>query len=331
MDLAKTSLDYIPKHNRINSITHDYNFITTLGWSISALLFFLALGGFYIAERVVYRINLIANTADNIMQTGDLSRRIPDFGSWDDLAKLAEILNQLFARVESLMDEVRQVSDMIAHDLRTPLTRLKNRLEALRDKSEDEQLGLEQQTDDLLAEADHLLATFAAILRIRTIESGKWRGIGEEILLDQLIYDVIEYYEPIIHEKHQTLNTKLSNISFFGDRHLLFQAIANVIDNAVKYSPESGNIIISLETIDDNINLSITNSGSIVAEEHLDLIFQRFYRTDMARTSHQGNGLGLSLVKAIIKLHNGKIKATNTNDGFTIEIFLTKKYEKILN
>jgi signal transduction histidine kinase len=331
MDLANSSRNYVPQNMQATSMIHDYDFIKTLGWSVSGLLFFLALGGFYIAERVVFRINLIANTADNIIQTGDLSRRIPPFGSWDDLAKLADTLNQSFAKAETLMEEVRHVSDMIAHDLRTPLTRLKNRLEALRDKSEDEQLGLEEQTEDLIAEADHLLATFGALLRIRTIESGKWRGVGEDIMLAQLIEDVLEYYEPIISEKQQELTTNLENISIFADRHLLFQAIANVIDNAVKYAPERGNISVSLEQQGENISINVKNSGSFVGDEHLDLIFHRFYRTDQARTSHQGNGLGLSLVKAIVKLHCGKINAINLDDGFAIRIILMKKCEKLLN
>ncbi len=314
MDLAYTK----------TSINGNHKLVTALGWGVSALLFFLAIGGFYIADRVVYRINIIANTANKVIQTGDLSGRIPYFGSWDDLSKLADILNQLFARIEHLMDEVRQVSDMIAHDLRTPLTRLKNRLEMLHDKSELEGLEIEEDVDNLIAEADHLLATFAALLRIRTIESGKWRSEGEALQLDKLIEDVAEYYEPLVAEKQQNLHINLQKTDFFGDRHLLFQAFANMIDNAVKYAPEGGDIYLSLQSDASEIIFTIKNSGSHVQVEHLDRIFQRFYRTDAARTSHQGNGLGLSLVQAIIKLHCGEIIAHSNEQGFCLQTSFTK-------
>jgi signal transduction histidine kinase len=302
------------------SIAYDSHFIKWLGWGVSILLFLLAVGGFYIADRVVYRINIIANTANNIINTGDLSRRIPYFGSWDDLSKLADILNQLFARIEHLMDEVRQVSDMIAHDLRTPLTRLKNRLEMLNQKSEQQQLGIEDDVDSLLAEADHLLETFAALLRIRTVESGKWHCANATLELSELIHDVTEYYEPLVLEKNQHLHVDLQPTRIVGDRHLLFQAFANMIDNAVKYAPTGGSINIRLTCQESGCIFIIENSGNHVAEEHLERIFQRFYRTDSARTSHQGNGLGLSLVKAIIKSHHGEITAYNTENGFGLKI-----------
>jgi signal transduction histidine kinase len=299
---------------------NDKRLITMLGWGVSLLLFLLAIGGFFVADRVVYRINIIADTANDIVRTGDLSRRIPYFGSWDDLSKLADILNQLFARVEYLMDEVRHTSDMIAHDLRTPLTRLKNRLEMLRDKSEDEQLGIEEEAELLIDEADHLLATFAALLRIRTIESGKWRTQGEAIALDALIHDVVDYYEPLISEKEQHITLQLQPVSFKGDRHLLFQAMANMIDNAVKYAPSHSTISVTLSHTSPTIHLTIHNSGSFITEEQLEKIFQRFYRTDNARTSYQGNGLGLSVVKAIVKLHHGDIIASSDENGFSLNI-----------
>ncbi len=296
-------------------------FINRLGWAVILMLMFLAGAGFFIGNRVVYRINLISGTANYIMRTGDLSQRIPVPSRWDDLGKLAVVLNALIERVEALMDEVRQVSDNVAHDLRTPLTRLKNQLEMLHDRGEEEQLGIEECTEKLIEEADHILATFSALLRIRNIESGRWRGEGEQVALDALVQDVVEFYEPLAQDKEQHLHVTLDTASLFGDRHLLFQAVTNLVDNAIKYAPQGGDVWVELACDAKNaITLRVTNAGSRVDEAQLGDIFKRFYRTDTARTRQSGNGLGLSLVKAIVQLHKGTVKAENTKRGFSVVV-----------
>jgi signal transduction histidine kinase len=293
-----------------------------LGWLTILWLVLVAGGGFFIGDRVVYRINLIADTAEQIMHTGDLSRRIPVPNTWDDLSKLATILNQLFERIETLMDTVRQVSDHAAHDLRTPLTRLRNQLEMLHDRGDDEQLGITVQTEKLLQEADQILATFAALLRIGNIESGRWRVESEVIALDTLIADVIEFYEPLASEQQQQIIVSLAQTPFQGDKHLLFQAVANLLDNAIKYAPAQAEIHVALHKENDHIRFSIMNTGSYVPPEHAKKLFQRYYRADAARSDKAGNGLGLSLVKAIIELHKGSVSARNVADGFEIVCIL---------
>jgi signal transduction histidine kinase len=290
----------------------------TLGWSVIAILIFIAVAGFFIGDRVVYRINLIADTAIKIMNTGDLSRRIPVPGNWDDLSKLSQVLNLLFERMEFLMDGVRQVSDNIAHDLRTPLTRIKNQLEMLYKRSEREHIGINDCCEKLLSEADQLLETFAALLRIGNIEAGKWRSEAEDVSLDAIILDVIELYEPLADDKEQTITADLQQTVLKGDKHLLFQAVANLLDNAIKYAPKGEKIILQLEHAADHYIFKIINTGSYVSPEHLEKLFQRFYRTDGARESKAGNGLGLSLVKAIVVLHHGTVHAENTQNGFCI-------------
>lgn len=296
-------------------------FVGRLGWAMILILASLAAAGFFIGDRVVYRINLIADTASQIMQTGDLSRRIPVPGKWDDLSVLAHILNELFERVESLVIGVREVSDNVAHDLRTPLTRIKNRLESLHSRGESEQLPITECTEKLIAESDHLLATFSALLRIGNIESGKWQGEVETIRLHRLIEDVVEFYEPLASDKQQTIHMSLARLSLDGDKHLLFQAIANLLDNAIKYTPDHGDITVTLKLQNGLANVSVTDSGKGVPEEDCESIFRRFYRTDKARNK-SGNGLGLSLVKAIIELHKGTIRAYRSEAGFTITMTL---------
>jgi signal transduction histidine kinase len=312
--------DYILMVGRnIPDVEVHQQFSDRLGWGMIALLALIALAAFYIGDRVVYRINVIADTATHIMATGDLSRRIPLPGKWDDLSVLAHILNTLFNRIEALMESVRQVSDNIAHDLRTPLTRMRNHIENLCEHNEKQQLGIEPYTEHLLNEIDHMLATFAALLRIANVESGKWKVAGETVALDALITDVVELYEPLTTDNHQHIHTQLAPVTLQGDKHLLFQAVANLVDNAMKYAPNAADIHISLEQKGGEIILHIINSGSNVAPDALEKIFQRFYRTDAARHDEKtGNGLGLSLVKAIIELHRGTVTASNTTQGFCI-------------
>ncbi len=295
-----------------------------LGWAMIIILSLLAAAGFFISDRVVYRINLIGKTATEIMHTGDLSRRIPVPGKWDDLSVLAHILNELFARVESLMIGVRQVSDNVAHDLRTPLTRIKNQLEALHARSETENLPITEATEKLISDADHLLATFSALLRIGNIESGKWQSALEHISLDALIADVIEFYEPLASDKEQIVQSTLAPVTYKADKHLMFQAIANLIDNAIKYAPVGGTVSVTLEQRKKHIRIIITDSGKGVEKEDYEAIFRRFYRTDKVRNK-SGHGLGLSLVKAIAELHNGTIKASHVAQNFAITITLPVK------
>jgi signal transduction histidine kinase len=297
--------------------THTH-FIDMLGWSVIAILVLITLGAFFIGDRVVYRINLIADTAGQIIATGDLSRRIPVVGNWDDLSKLTSMLNVLLDRIEHLMESVRQVSDNIAHDLRTPLTRMRNHIETLRDYGESHQLGIEACTDRLLEDVDHLLLTFSALLRIGNVESGRWRTESEMVALEELVHDVIELYEPLALERHQNMTVSLTPFSLQGDKHLLFQAVANMVDNAIKYAPDEATISIAFTVEGQKASLSIHNTGSHVDGAHIEKLFQRFYRADSTRELQAGTGLGLSLVKAIIELHHGTVTAENTATGFCL-------------
>ncbi len=252
------------------------------------------------------RIGAIAETAQDIIRTGDLSRRIPISDQGKEVQGLAGVLNRMLDEIEMLMHGTRTASDNIAHDLRHPLTRLRNRIESLRDTMPDKCAESQQQLTDLMAESDALLSTFQAILRISNIESARRHGGFKEVGLNAVVQDVIELYEPIAAEKHITVVLEAEPSRTIGDKDLIFQALTNLVDNAIKYTPERGEITIRLVPYEQGCQFTITDSGPGIADEHKPNVFNRFYRIDPSR-SEPGSGLGLSLVNAIVKLHQGSI------------------------
>lgn len=274
---------------------------------------------FLISTFVVGRTGHIARIAHNIMRTGNLSQRIEQDSSWDDLGYMAQVLNGLLAKNEELIGNVRQVSDNIAHDLRTPLTRLRNKLETLQKNMA--QLGnkdLAAACEALIDEADHILNTFAALLRITDIESGRQKQHFAEINLEDIIHDVTDLYEPLAEQKRQSLEITTTPVISYGDRDLLFQAFANLLDNAIKFTPEAGKITLTLNT--EKI-ITLTDNGPGIPRDDMEKVFQRFYRTETRRNS-PGNGLGLSLVAAVVDLHGGKISLEEASPGLRISIHL---------
>jgi signal transduction histidine kinase len=279
-----------------------------------ALIILVVLASYMISVFVARGTNRIATTAQHIMDTGDLSQRLEVSSHWDDLGKMSTTLNLMLDRIESLMIGLRQMSDNIAHDLRTPLTRLRNHIEA------SHQAGDESKNEMLLDEADKLLTTFNALLRISRIETEKKREHFTPLALRLLIEDVIAFYEPLAEMKHITFHQQLADISLVGDKDLLFQAYANIIDNAIKYTPEHGMITITMQTEGQFAVVSVEDTGGGIANSDVDKVFQRFYRGDISRSS-AGTGLGLSLVKAVFDLHNGQLLLKNTDKGLR---FITK-------
>ncbi len=274
---------------------------------------------FFISTFVVKRINIIANTAQKIIETGDLSQRISIQSSWDDLSNLAQTLNSLLQKVEELMHGIRDVSDNISHDLRTPLTRLRNDLEKLKDGNH-----TKDNIETITKEADHILETFNALLRITNIEKSARHQKFEPSNLSNIIADVIDLYSAVAEEKKIGITSEItSDIIISGDRNLLFQAVANIIDNAIKFSPEHSTITVNLSDTKTHQILTIADQGCGVEKNETERIFDRFYRGDKSR-SKAGTGLGLSLVKAIFDLHKANIEVTNNNPGLKIKIIFPK-------
>ncbi len=278
------------------------------------------IGGAIVAGRMVTRIDHMNQSVRRIM-SGDLSERIDVSESSGDFRRLAENLNQMLDKIEQLMLGMRQVSDNIAHDLRTPLTRLRNKLSELHSAT-----GETEQVQDLIDEADGLLATFSALLRIAQVESGNPRSGFTEVDLKVILLDVIELYEPLAAEKSQSLDVDLASVqSFQGDRNLLFQAVANLVDNAIKYTPEAGEVGVRLWEQQGQLIVDVADSGPGVSPAEREKVLQRFYRVEASRSEHPGNGLGLSLVNAVIKLHGGSIQLGDNFPGLRVSVRIPLK------
>lgn len=301
----------------IDAIAAGHYRLQWLGVIAIVLMLLVVLTSFFLSTFVVSRINVIAATANDIMDTGDLSRRISIDSKWDDLSNLAQILNALFARIEVLMKDVRRVSDNIAHDLRTPLSRMRNQLEELRDIPE-----TQEHADHLIREADGLLSTFSSLLRIANIEVGKQRQFFKDVEMVPLVQDIVELYAPIAEEKRIIISTQLETTSLTGDRDLLFQMLANLLDNAIKFTPSGGEICITLSADKGRVIVVVADSGPGIAEGDRDKVFNRFYRAEESRHT-PGSGLGLSLVAAIVELHKGTIYLADNNPGLRAEIVFT--------
>lgn len=287
------------------------------------LLLSIAICLFFFGLYATRRINSITGTAKRIMRTGDMSQRIPVYRRWDDLSSLSITLNSMLGEIETLVHGIRTVSDNIAHDLRHPLARLRNRLEELRDHAGGLPPEAQQQELSLLMqECDGLLATFNALLRISNIESGKRHSGFKPIELHRLIDDVAELYEPLANDRSVYLDIDTAKTAITGDKDLLFQAIANLLDNAIKFTREGGTIRIRLTRTKQSVQLEIDDEGCGIPEEHRSKVFNRFYRVDSCRTT-PGSGLGLSLVRAIIELHKGTIMLEEgTRQGLRVRIRL---------
>lgn len=291
----------------ITAISHDFKFMQWLGIASIVFVVVVVFVSYLISVFVVSGTNKIADTAREIIKTGDLSRRVELGSRWDDLSNMAAVLNLLLDRIEELMLGVKQVSDNIAHDLRTPLTRMRNKIESLSDSD---------QKQTLIEESDNILSTFNALLRISRLETEKQRSQFSQVSLKDIVCDVAEFYEPLAEERGITLQIDVADAFITGDRDLLFQAYANILDNALKFTPENGTVEITLLK-DSNIEITFKDSGSGVPENEIGNIFDRFYRGEKSRSS-SGTGLGLSLVKAVIELHDGQVKAENTDTGLQI-------------
>jgi signal transduction histidine kinase len=295
-----------------------HRIVATLLWGLGIMLVLGGIGSVMMGRSTLRRIEAINETCREIM-SGDLSRRVPSRNTGDDFDVLADNLNNMLSQIESLMESVRQVSDNIAHDLRTPLARLRNRLEELSldvKQPDASRVTLEQ----ALEEADGLLNTFNALLRIARIESHESSTDFAPIDINELVRDVMELYEPLAEEKGLRLSAELAARPVFtGDRDLLFQAIANLLDNAIKYTPAHGEIRCSLLPDDGGARLLLSDNGPGIPADQRDKVFQRFFRLEQSRTT-PGNGLGMSLVQAVMQLHHLTIELQDNRPGLKVII-----------
>lgn len=293
---------------------------------IGALGFTLLLGiggGIFLSRTVLRRVQNISTTARAIM-AGDLSERMVVSGTGDELDRLAANLNDMLEQIERLMTGMREVTDNVAHDLKTPLTRLRARVEdALRGASKTEYRAALEQT---LNEADDLLKTFNALLSIARAEAGEARAGLEVIDLGQLVRDIGELYQPLAEEAGAGFSVVADDdLDVKADRQLLSQALANLIDNALKYADTDDNtptqITLSAHSSSRDVIVTVADNGPGIAEKDRGRVADRFVRLDQAR-SKPGNGLGLSLVAGIVKLHDGQMRLDDNKPGLRVDLIL---------
>jgi signal transduction histidine kinase len=278
---------------------------STFGWLMIALLLSISLISFAVAYYVVTRINRISETADRIIDTGRLSERLPVDNSWDDLSKLSLSLNRMFAELELQVHAIKTVSDNIAHDLRTPLTRIRSKLDPVQP---------EALKETLVTDVDHLLAMFAGLLRIAELENSQQRSAFALQPVHVIVEDVIDLYAPLFEERQQQFSSECPDLTAVCDKDLIFQAIANVLDNAVKFTPLHGSIHLALHQDGSDCVIRVTDSGPGISPDDMEKITQRFYRAESSRTT-PGFGLGMAMVNAIMLVHQGEVRFANQPVG----------------
>jgi signal transduction histidine kinase len=287
-------------------------------WSSAITLVLAIAGGALMSGSLLRRIETISQTARGIM-AGDFSRRIPARGTGDEFDHLVESLNAMLERNEAAMESVRQVSQDIAHDLRTPLTRLRQRLDLAqrRAQSVDE---WRRAAEGCISDMDAILETFGGLLRIAQIASGMPAHRFTKVDLSELLRTVVEVYQPMAEGKEQRFTADVaSELTVWGDRELLTQMIANIIENAMKHSPMGASVGLVATAPPSAMVVVVSDSGPGIPAEERARVFQRFYRLERSRST-PGSGLGLSLVEAIAALHQVGIELTDNRPGLRVTL-----------
>jgi hypothetical protein len=274
--------------------------------------------GWLISRWVGHRLRNLDATATQI-GGGEMGLRVPLDHSGDAFDQVAQRFNAMLDRIEELLSGVRHATDHIAHDLRTPLTRLRNRLEDLRQQQTDP--GVQLRLDKALAETDQLLQSFGALLRLARIEAQPLEGDAPLQDLRELADDAVELYAPIAAERGIRISTQLQTVTVRGDRDQLFQLLVNLLDNALKYAPPGSEVTLSLEAQSDGACLQLADAGPGIPEHERVRVFDRFQRLEAHRGS-PGVGLGLSLVRAIVAHHGGHIELQDNAPGLRVRVML---------
>jgi signal transduction histidine kinase len=299
-------------------------------WSLAAIVVLGLAGGFFVTRRVLKRVDAMTDTTRTIMD-GDLTGRLPIAGTGDELDRLAGNLNIMLERIEALMHGLKEVSDNIAHDLKTPLTRLRNRCEeALRLAEDESQYRAALETT--IEESDGLIRTFNALLMIARAESGQGRDSMSEFDAAEIARGVGDLYEPLADDKGLVLKVEAPvSAPVRGNRELVSQALANLVDNAIKYGRRNGagengaeaDIVVKAMGEGDRIFLTVADAGPGIPEADRGRAVERFVRLEQSR-SQPGSGLGLSLASAVARLHGGELKLEDNQPGLRTVISLPR-------
>lgn len=288
-------------------------------FGVIGIVLLSGLAGGLTAHRVLKRIDTITGTSSKIM-SGSLSERIPVTRRNDEFDQLAISLNAMLDRIEQLMQGLKEVTDNVAHDLKTPLTRLRNKAEsALREGRDPEELRIALETT--MRESDQLIRTFNALLMIARVEAGAPSGALTDTDITAVVADVAELYAPVAEDASMTLETDVeAGLVLRANRELIGQALVNLVENAIKYAPRAdapGHIWLSAKKTDGRLRIAVADNGPGVPESDREHIVERFVRLEKSRTE-TGSGLGLSLVAAVAHLHKGELRVEDNEPGLRV-------------
>ncbi len=306
----------------------------TMAVGLGGIIVLSAIAGVLMARRVLARIDTITATSNKIM-SGNLSERVPVTRHNDEFDQLAINLNDMLDRIEKLMAGLKEVTDNVAHDLKTPLSRMRNRAEAALRKGKkprDHKKALEA----TIAESDQLISTFNALLLIARVEAGAVADSLEDVDVSGVVADVCELYTPVAEDAGASLETSIAQgINLRANRELLSQALVNLLENAIKYATDqnaksgenasvAGKIIVNVSVEAGQVRIEVVDNGPGIAPGERQRVLERFVRLEKSRTE-QGSGLGLSLVSAVARLHKGRFELQDAKPGVRALITLPTK------
>ena len=290
--------------------------LNVMAAGLAAAFGLAVIGGLATSASMLRRLSAITDAGRDIM-SGNLSRRIELRGGGDEFDRLSANLNEMLDRIEMLMEGLRQVSNDIAHDLRTPLSRLRQRLEGARAKAKSV-AEYEAAVDNAIAETDDILDTFGALLRIAQIESGTRRAAFTTVDLSGVLQAIVETYGAVAEDHQHSLASRVpAGIAVRGDRQLLTQMLANLVENALRHTPAGTQIELTLSDGVAGPVCAIADDGPGIPEKERQKVFRRFYRLNSSRAT-PGSGLGLSLVSAIAELHRIAVEIEDNKPGVRV-------------
>jgi signal transduction histidine kinase len=290
-----------------------------LGWTAGGAFLLAVAGGVLVRRAVLHRVEGINRTADAIVH-GDLSQRLRTRDTADEFEQLAQTINVMLQQIENLVDGIRNTSNAIAHDLRTPLAELRTRLEEL---TRAPLADLIEGIHGAVADVDRVIGIFNALLRLAEIDSGVRRSGFRQVDLAKIATEVAELYGPLIENKKAALDVDVGNgLAVNGDPHLLAQAVGNLVDNAVKYAPCRGKVSLRIERCDSTkIDIVVADNGPGIADADKPRVTERFYRCKGGGDT-AGSGLGLTLVEAVARLHDGSLTLSDNHPGLKASLRL---------
>lgn len=292
--------------------------LKSFAWGLGAMIPLALLGGLIMGRRSFRRVEAIGSAMRQIAD-GDLSRRVPVTGAGDEIDRLAHDINRVLQEIERLMDQLKQVGSDIAHDLRTPLGRLRQGLEQVVGK-ETTAIGYKGGVEKAIAEIDGILSTFSAILHIAQIEAGKRRSRFSEFSLSELGQSVLDIYGSVAEDSlHQLEDLVAPGVTVHGDRDLLMQLLVNLVENAICHTPPGTRISLIVSCESGHPVIVVADNGPGIPADERRNVFRRFYRLDRSRTQ-PGSGLGLALVEAIANLHGAVVELGDNESGLRVVV-----------